>query len=132
MASIILTVIYIGISCLMEGSAENGSGEFKEILSLIQKQELVAARMIAEKVVEDDPDNVDVKYLLGSIHATAEGGDLAKAVRLGLEVLGWAEGEVRAEHRERAATLALDAALKSDDDLIIKYTAEGRHERNVW
>ena len=79
MASIILTVIYIVISCLMEGSAENGGAEFTEILSLIQKQELVAARMIAEKVVEDDPDNVDVKYLLASIHATAEGGDLAKA-----------------------------------------------------
>ena len=57
---------------------------------------------------------------------------LYKAVRLGLEVLGWAEGEVRAEHREKAATLALDAALKTDDDLIIKFTAEGRHERNVW
>ena len=80
MASIILTVIYIVISCLMEGSAENGSAEFTEILSLIQKQELVAARMIAEKVVADDPDNVDVKYLLASIHATAEGGDLAKVL----------------------------------------------------
>ena len=63
----------------MEGSAET-STEFKEILSLIQKQELVAARMIAEKVVADDPDNVDVKYLLASIHATAEGGDLAKVL----------------------------------------------------
>ena len=80
MASIILTVIYIVISCLMEGSAENGGSEFTEILSLIQKQELVAARMIAEKVVADDPDNVDVKYLLASIHATAEGGDLAKVL----------------------------------------------------
>ena len=38
---------------------------------------------------------------------------LYKAVRLGLEVLGWSEGEVRAEHREKAATLALDAALKT-------------------
>ena len=57
---------------------------------------------------------------------------LYKAVRLGLEVLGWSEGEVRADHRERAATLALDAAQKSDDDRIIKFTAEGRHERNVW
>ena len=86
MASIILTVIYIGISCLMEGSAENGSGEFKEILSLIQKQELVAARMIAEKVVEDEPDNVDVKYLLAFIHATAEGGDLPKVLELQTKV----------------------------------------------
>ena len=131
MALITLTAFCIVISCLIKADAKGGT-EFMEILSLIQKQELVAARMIAEKVLEDDPDNVDVKYLLGSIHATAEGGDLAKAVRLGLEVLGWAEGEVRAEHRERAATLALDAALKTDDDLIIKYTAEGRHERNVW
>ena len=131
MALITQTVLCIVISCLIKADAKGGT-EFTEILSLLQKQELVAARMIAEKVVADDPDNVHVKYLLASIHATAEGGDLAKAVRLGLEVLGWAEGEVRAEHRERAATLALDAALKSDDDLIIKYTAEGRHERNVW
>ena len=130
MALITLTAFCIMISCLIKADAKGGT-EFTEILSLIQKQELVAARMIAEKVLEDDPDNVDVKYLLGSIHATAEDGDLAKAVRLGLEVLGWAEGEMRAEHRERAATLALDAALKSDDDLIIKYTAEGRLERNV-
>ena len=130
MALITLTAFCIMISCLIKADAKGGT-ELTEILSLIQKQELVAARMIAEKVLEDDPDNVDVKYLLASIHATAEGGDLAKAVRLGLEVLGWAEGEVRVEHRERAATLALDAALKSDDDLIIKYTAEGRHERNV-
>ena len=54
---------------------------------------------------------------------------LAKAVRLGLGIL---KGEVRAEHREKAATLALDAAQNSDDDRIIKFTAEGRHERNVW
>ena len=85
MASIILTVIYIVISCLMEGSAENGSGEFKEILSLIQKQELVAARMIAEKVVADEPDNEDVKYLLAFIHATAEGGDLPKVLQTKLQ-----------------------------------------------
>ena len=112
MALITLTAFCIMISCLIKADAKGGT-EFTEILSLIQKQELVAARMIAEKVLADDPDNVDVYYLLGSIHATAEGGDLAKAVRLGLEVLGWAEGEVRAEHREKAATLALDAALKT-------------------
>ena len=86
MASIILTVIYIGISCLMEGSAENGGAEFTEILSLIQKQELVAARMIAEKVVEDEPDNVDLKYLLAFIHATTEGGNLPKVLELQTKV----------------------------------------------
>ena len=51
---------------------------------------------------------------------------LYKAVRLGLDVLGWAEGEVRAEHREKAATLALDAALKtSASKSCIRIASEG-------
>ena len=79
MALITLTVFCTVISCLIKADAKGGT-EYTEILSLIQKQELVAARMIAEKVVADDPDNVDVKYLLASIHATAEGGDLAKVL----------------------------------------------------
>ena len=85
MALITLTAFCIVISCLIKAEAKGGT-EFTEILSLIQKQELVAARMIAEKVVADEPDNVDVKYLLAFIHATAEGGDLPKATELQTKV----------------------------------------------
>ena len=80
MAMITLTAFCIVIVIIVIKADAKGATEFTEILSLIQKQELVAARMIAEKVVEDEPDNVDVKYLLASIHATAEGGDLAKVL----------------------------------------------------
>ena len=43
-------------------------------------------RLLAEKVVEDAPDNVSVKYLLAFVQATAKVGNLEKAVRLALEV----------------------------------------------
>ena len=75
----ILTISCLLISCL-------GDEYFHEIYSLIQKQEYGAAKLLAEKVVEDAPDNVSVKYLLAFVHASAEGGDLEKAVRLALEV----------------------------------------------
>ena len=79
MAVMILTLSCLVISCLSDEF-------FQEIYSLIQKQEYGGAKLLAEKVLEDAPDNVSVKYLLALVHNTAEGGDLARAVRLALEV----------------------------------------------
>ena len=79
MAVRLLTLGCLVISCL-------GDEFFQEIYSLTQKQEYGGAKLLAEKVLEDAPDNVSVKYLLAFVHNTAEGGDLARAVRMALEV----------------------------------------------
>ena len=115
MGFIIFTMM---ISSLSEVGSESDA-EFLEIYSLIQKQEFRAAGMLAERVVEDEPDNVNVKYLLGFVHATAEGGDLEEAVRLALEVATW-----RRDLREKAASLALEAAVNSQDDTLLKSAVE--------
>ena len=74
--------------------------------------------------MEAAPDNTNAKYLLGFVLASTEGGDLARAVRLALEVATWPEAEVRRDLRERAASLALDAAVNSAEDEMIKLSAE--------
>ena len=59
------------------------------IKSLISQKNLKEARAAAQRLLEADPANLEAKHLLAFSHAAgeAEGGDLARAVRLGLEIV---------------------------------------------
>ena len=121
----VMALLMLTISCLVMPSLGSESGtDVTEIYSLIQKQEYRAAQQLAEAVLEAAPDNITAKYLLGFVLASVEGGDLARAVSLALEVATWPEAEVSRDLRERAASLALDAAVNSGEDEMIKLSAE--------
>merc|ERR1719410_1645359 len=97
-----MALLMLTISCLVMPSLGSESGtDVTEIYSLIQRQEDRAAQQRAEAVLEAAPDNITAKYLLGFVLASVEGGDLA-----------------------RAASLALDAAVNSGEDEMIKLSAE--------
>merc|ERR1712155_214235 len=108
-----LTIICLVMLSL--GSESGADVTVTEIYSLIQKQEYRAAQQLAEAVLEAAPDNITAKYLLGFVLASVEGGDLARAVSLALEVATWPEAEVSRDLRERAASLALDVAVNSGE-----------------
>ena len=59
------------------------------IKSLISQRNLQEARVAAERLLVADPANLEAKHLLAFSHAAgeADGGDLALAVRLGLEIV---------------------------------------------
>lgn len=59
------------------------------IKSLISQRNLNEARAAAQRLLVADPANLEAKHLLAFSHAAgeAEGGDLALAVRLGLEIV---------------------------------------------
>ena len=67
-------VMAIGFNCSAPGHI---TGALKE------------ARAAAQRLLEADPANLEAKHLLAFSHAAgeAEGGDLARAVRLGLEIV---------------------------------------------
>ena len=59
------------------------------VKSLISQKNFKEARAEAQRLLEDEPDNLEDKHLLAFSHAAGEGegGDLALAVRLGLEIV---------------------------------------------
>ena len=59
------------------------------VKSLISQKNFKEARAEAQRLLEDEPDNLEAKHLLAFSHAAGEGegGDLALAVRLGLEIV---------------------------------------------
>ena len=59
------------------------------IKSLISQRNLKEARAAAQRLLEADSANLEAKHLLAFSHAAgeAEGGDLALAARLGLEIM---------------------------------------------
>lgn len=59
------------------------------IKSLISQRNLNEARAAAQRLLVADPANLEAKHLLAFSHAAgeADGGDLALAVRLGLEIV---------------------------------------------
>ena len=68
------------------------------VKSLISQKNFKEARAEAQRLLEDKPDNLEAKHLLAFSHAAGEGegGDLALAVRLGLEIV--TSDKVRTEH----------------------------------
>ena len=68
------------------------------VKSLISQKNFKEARAEAQRLLEAEPGNLEAKHLLAFSHAAGEGegGDLALAVRLGLEIV--TSDKVRTEH----------------------------------
>ena len=89
------------------------------IRNLMQSQDLRRAQLQLEREVLGDPANTRAKYLLAFLHANTKDGDLVEAVRLALDIVS-CQHEVKSELRVKAAILALDAAVHSTDDKLIR------------
>ena len=89
------------------------------IRNLMQSQDLRRAQLQLEREVLGDPANTRAKYLLAFLHANTKDGDLVEAVRLALDIVT-CQHEVKSELRVKAAILALDAAVHSTDDKLIR------------
>ena len=138
------------ILTLLPSSCCLSDPDLPRVRSLISQGNLKEARAEARRLLEAEPDNLRVKHLLAFTLAAGEeeGGDLALAVKLGLEIVR--SDQVRTGHychiipsptfqinqiqellqdipttlREKAASLALNAALNTDKSEIIRECAQ--------
>ena len=82
----LLIIVTSLISCWCHSDSDPGISRVK---SLISQKNFKEARAEARRLLEAEPDNLEAKHLLAFSHAAGEGegGDLAQAVKLGLEIV---------------------------------------------
>ena len=116
-----LPIILISLYCCC-GRSDPGLSRIKSLISQGSHKE---ARDAAKRLLEADPSNLEAKHMLAFSHAAgeAEGGDPALAVRLGLEIVTSEQQDIT-YLREKTASLALNAALNTDDNELIRECAQ--------